>query len=583
MNANMNAKSLFTLTDEEEALQRDLPATLEPIREIAKATRTVFHFDKQWSDRAWDLFRDFGFTGFGIPEQPYGGIGGSSRGMVIFNEEISAIDAALGLSLGATISLVALPILVWGTDEQKSHFLPLFSSGQYKGCYAQTEPGAGSNVAGILGKARKENGVWRITKDCCFITNGDDADTGLVLARTDSKPNDRHYGLTMFIVDLNRARQEGTYIFGRNEEKAGLHLSSTTAFKLENCAADGILGEENQGWDVAMSTLVGSRATAIPSQANGIILGARDCARAYMEGRIQFGGSLDKIPVLRSMLLRIDAALHASRLLTWRAATYKDALGVKNWREWECEASQAKLFSAEAAEWVTSDAMQMMGGIGYMMKDGVGKHWHDGRIIKIYEGTSQIQELIIMRRLLKRLGLKNLWMLGARNKFSFATRKVAAYRLAMSWPVSSQGWQTEEQEFRSEILSCVSSQSDYNHDFVGAYFGLREQRSIFLTELGKTLHDFPPDPKGDTFPSPYFNLAYVFAVLEGAKLALWEAAFRVHQKGESLETCDIALAIDALRFAAERMASARASREYLATFPSLREEIEERGRLKSGE
>lgn len=572
----MDAEKLFVLTDEEETLRYGLPSTLEPFRKIAEETRTVFHFDKQWSDKAWKFFCDSGFTGFGIPEKPYGGLGGSSRGMVIFNEELSAIDAALGLSLGATISLVALPILVWGTDEQKSRWVTLLASGKIKGCYVQTETGAGSNVAGILGTARKENGAWLITKDCCFITNGDEADIGLALCRTDSKPNDRHFGLTMFIVDLNRARKDGTYILGRIEEKAGLHLSSTAAFKLERCVAEGVLGEENCGWDVAMSTLVGSRATAIPSQALGVIRGARDCAQKYMEERIQFM-PLDKIPVLRAMMRRIDAVLHASRLLTWRAAVYKDELGVKNWREWECEASQAKLFSGDAAERATSDAMQVMGGVGYMMKDGVGKYWHDGRIIKIYEGTAEIQKLIIMRRVLKRLGLKNLWMLGARNKFSFATRQAAAYRLARDWPMSSQGWQTEEEEF-----SFAMREAQWHvRELYGAYRKLLEQRYIFLTELGKTLHDFPPDPKGDTFPSPYFDLAYAFAALEGAKLALWEAAFRVHQKGDAIDTRDVAVAIDVLRFAAEIMVSAVVSREHLSKFPSLREEIEGKGQLKA--
>ncbi len=573
----MNAKDLFVLTEGEETLRRDLPAALEPIREIAKATCTLSHFDKQWADKAWNFFCESGFTGFGIPEKLYGGLGGSSRGMVIFNEELSSIDAALGLSLGATVSLVAFPIREWATDEQKLRWLPLFASGQHRGCYIQTEPGIGSNVAGILGKARKENGVWRITKDCCFITNGDEADTGIVLARTDSKPGDRHYGLTMFIVDLNRARKEGTYIFGRNEDKSGLHLSSTTAFKLEGCIAEGILGEENHGWDVAMSTLVGSRATAIPSQALGVIRGARDRAQKYTEERIQFI-PLDKIPVLRASLRRIDSALHASRLLTWRAALYKDELGVKNWRQWECEASQAKLFSAETAEWATSNAMQVMGGIGYMMKDGVGKFWHDGRIIKIYEGTADIQKLVIMRRVLRRLGEKNLWLLGARNKLSFATRQATAYCLAESWPVSSQGWSTEEEKFRSD-MSCANL--DYSPEFGSAYHELWEQRYIFLTELGKTLQDFEPDPKGVTFPSSYFNLAYVFSALEGAKLALWEAAFRANQKGEPLEVYDMAVAIDALRFAGELMASARKSREYLSKFPSLREEIEGKGQLKA--
>ncbi|MBU6414974.1 acyl-CoA dehydrogenase family protein [Patescibacteria group bacterium] len=576
----MNAEKLFVLTEEEDLLKHQLPEMLDPIRKIAEETKTIFHFDKQWSDKAWNFFRESGFTGFGIPDL-YGGVGWSSRAMIIFNEELSAIDAALGLSLGATISLVALSILAWGTDEQKSRWLHLFASGQIKGCYMQTEIEIGSNVAGILGTAVKENGVWRITKDCVFITNGAEsketgADVGLALARTAAKPGDRHYGLTMFIVDLNRARREGTYLFGRIEEKAGLHLSATATFKLERAVAEDILGEENHGWDVAMSTLVGSRATAIPSQALGVIRGARDKAREYMERRIQFL-PLDKIPILRSKMLRVDSALHASRLLSWRAALYKDEMGVKQWREWECEASQAKLFAGDAAKWAPSSAMQMMGGVGYMMKDGVGKYWHDGRIINIYEGTKEIQEIIVMRRLLKRLGMKNLWLLGARNKFSFATRHTAACWLALVWPVFSSGWSTEEKEFSFAMRNVQW----HNRELYGAYRKLIEQRYGFLMELGKTLQKFPPDPKGDTFPSPYFKLAYVFAALEGAKLALWEAAFRVQHKGEALGAYDIALAQDALGFASELLATSRKSRENLSSSPSLRKEIEGKGMLKA--
>lgn len=562
----MDAKSLFMLTEEEETLRRESPAALEPLREIARQTCTLSHFDKQRSNEAWDFFRDSGFTGFGIPEKPYGGIGGSSRGLVIFNEELSSIDSALGLLLGATLSLTALPILAWGTDDQKLRFLPLFASGEYRGCYIQTEPGAGSDVAGILGKARKENGVWRITKDCCFITNGDDADIGLVLARTDVKPDDRHYGLTMFIVDLKRARREGTYSFYRNEEKAGLHLSATTAFKLENCVAEEILGEENHGWDVAMSTLVGSRGTAIPSQGLGLIRGARDRAQSYMEGRIQFGFPLDKIPVLRFALRRIDAALHTARLLTWRAAVYKDALGVKNWREFECEASQAKLFAAEAAEWAVSEAMQAMGGVGYMMKDGIGKFWHDGRIIKIYEGTSGIQEMIIMRRLLKRFDRDRLkWLV-----FRMA-RLAAAKHFASEWPVFSSAWPTEEKEFKADIIAA----SVYAPELRDISQSVLVVRARFLRILGKTLSAFPPNLK-NTFPSPYFKLAYAFAALEGAKLALWDIAFRAKYHKKAPEVRDTALATMSLLFADERVSDAEKSVSYLLRFPSFRKEIEGR-------
>ena len=579
----MNAKDLFVLTEEEETLSELALASLEPIRKIADDTVTLLHFSKEWVDKAWETFCNF--TGLGIPEEPYKGIGGSSRGMVIFNEKLSSIDAALSLVLGATVSLVEIPILVWGTDDQKSYWLPLLASGKLKGCYIQTEPDKGSDVAGIKGKAAKvkygDCEEWWIKKDACFITNGDIANMGLVLVRTASDPARPHWGLTMFIVDLNRAKKEGTYFFDRNEDKAGLHLSSTSAFKLERCVADSILGEENHGWEVAMSTLAGSRATAIPSQAIGVMCGARDKTKKYMGEREVFGILCEFVPIMRMGLRRIDAAIQASRLLTWRAAVMRDELGARDQRPWESEASQAKLFASEAAEWATSDAMQLMGGKGYLMKDGVGKFWHDARIIKIYEGTSHIQEIVIMREFLKRLGRKRLFWLARNryNKISWLTRFIAADRYAISWPVSSPGWPTEEAEFQADAHRAA-----YFHcsELKKAYEKLICLRNVFLQELGRILEEFPFDPKKDkTFPSPYFGFAYAFSALEGAKLALWELAFLANHKDTAPASEEVARAILVLGLAEESVKLAQSYRELLSSFPSLKTEIEGKGKLRA--
>lgn len=540
------------------------------------------YFDIRKYNEARTIANALGMSGLGIAEE-FGGDGATACYNIIGGEEVSAIDPALALAFGAANTLAMKPIELFAPQELKEKWLPRMVSGELTGCYCQTTPRAGSDVANTEGRATQDaNGNWLVSKPCSFITGGRLANVGLVLVRTpvapdDPRRNDSHYGLTMFLVDMDRARREGTFIFHRDEHKAGLHMSLTSAIEFVSAVADGILGTLHEGWKVAMYILAASRAKAISPQAIGTGEGVSELAHNYAEQRTQFGLKLNEMPTERERLLKIDAGVNMSRFLAWRAALLLDEIGGLDSRPWQMEASCAKLVSSEMAEWAPSEAMQLMGGTGYIMDAKVAKFWQDGRVIKIYEGTSGVQCIIIMRGLLERLGRKNLGLLGhPAFKYSFATRQATAYQLARDWPVSSSGWPTEEEEFSSEMHRAY----DHCPELQIAYHKLREYRYAFLVGLGKTLQDFPPDPKGVTFPSPYFKFAYAFALLEGAKLALWELAFLTNQKNEAPETSDTARAETALGLAKKELRYAEDYREDLALFPALRKKIETEGKLK---
>lgn len=539
-------------------------------REIEDTALNPSHFNKKKAEQAFAIFRNLCILGLGMPEE-FGGQGNAgSRMDIIVGETLSAIDAAITLSFGAAHSLAMKPILVHGTDAQKKKWLPRMVSGEIRGCYCQTEPDTGSNVAGIKGYARQDkDGVWRVWKQCQFITGGDQSGVALVLVKTpvaddDEHKGESHYGFTMFLVDLELARRENTVEFLRNESKAGLEMSPTTAMNFEGAVADSVLGELHRGWRIAMSLLAGSRATAIPAQAIGIGQTMSDEARKYAVSRTQFDRTLSTFPVQRERMLRIDL-IYAARLLAWHAAMLKDELGHKDQRPWEMEASIAKLFASETGVASSLEAMRLMGGMGYMRESFVPKFLADSLVIPIYEGTNDIQKIVIMRWLLQRFGGKRLkWLVFPMSRFA------AAKHFASEWPVASAAWPNQEKEFKADVVSASAYAKELRvllHDLLGL-------RADFLRTFGKTLAAFPPDPKDKTFPSPYFKLAHAFAALEGAKLVLWDTAFRTKRGKKAPETDAVALATMALSFAKEPVLVAENHVADLMKFPSFRKEIE---------
>ena len=407
----LSPEELFSLPDDEKMFQEILRKQLaseKRFQEIIAKSEKARDFDRDLFWEAFQYFREIGFTAYGLPDE-YGGTAMSSRASVILTDEICQHDGGIGLSLGATVSLVSSPITLFGTDEQKQKWLPKIIAGDIVACYCQSEPDAGSDIASIKMTAQKRNGKWVLNGTKHFITNGSEAALGIVVARIGPHP---HKGLAVFVVDLEEAKRMGQLTILRNEHKPGLHLSPTTAMQFDDCVADSVLGniEENdpkygmyspEAWGIINATLVGSRASAIPAQGLGVVRGALREAKAAISGRKQFGEDIIEFPVQRKRVLRIEAALRMGELLAWRAALLRDKLGKQDSRPWQAEASMAKLWCSELAEWGTSEAMQLCAGIGYT-NPKVYKFWLDGRIVKIYEGTSDVQMLIIAGETMRR-------------------------------------------------------------------------------------------------------------------------------------------------------------------------------------
>jgi alkylation response protein AidB-like acyl-CoA dehydrogenase len=281
-------------------------------------------------------------------------------------------------------------ILRFGTDEQKQRWLPRMASGAVIGAFCLTEPQAGSQADALKTQAVRDGDAWVLNGAKLFTTNGSRAGVAIVFAVTDPAAGKK--GLSAFLVP---AETPGFHV-GRPEHKLGIRASDTCAIMLENCRVPHghLLGQEGQGLKVALSNLEGGR-IGIAAQAVGIARAALEAANQYASERVQFGRPIAEHQVIAHMLADMHTRLNAARLLVHHAARLRGA-GVS------CisEASQAKLFSSETAEWVCSKAIQIFGGYGYLQDYPVERHYRDARITQIYEGTSEIQKLVIARQLI---------------------------------------------------------------------------------------------------------------------------------------------------------------------------------------
>jgi butyryl-CoA dehydrogenase len=293
--------------------------------------------------------------------------------------------------LSVNNSLVCDPLLKFGSEEQKREFLVPLAAGKKLGCFALTEPGAGSDPAGLLSTARRDGEDYVLNGNKLFITNGTHADVALVFASTDLEK--KHRGITCFIVPTDTPG----YSHGTHEFKLGVNASGTTelAFQEMRIPAAWRLGGEGEGFKVAMSTLDGGR-IGIAAQAVGIAQGAFEEALAYAQERKQFGQAISKFQAIQFYLADMATELDAGRLLTWKAAWTKE-----NRPRFSLEAAQAKLFASEMAQRVTNKALQIHGGYGYTKEYNVERYFRDARITEIYEGTSEIQKMVIADQVLK--------------------------------------------------------------------------------------------------------------------------------------------------------------------------------------
>ncbi len=327
---------------------------------------------------------ELGLTGICVPEE-YGGAGADFVSYVLVLEEISRADAGIGVTLAVHTSAATLPIVSFGSEEQRRRFVPPLARGDELGAFALTEPEAGSDPASLRARAEAHGDGWRLTGAKQWITNGADAGTIVLFARADA-------GVTCFLVDGD----SGGLAVTRSAEKLGLASSSTVDLALDGVEVgrDRLLGEEGRGLPIALATLDGGR-IGIAAQAVGIAQAAYDAARAYALEREQFGRPIAEFQAIQWKLADMATEIDAARLLTYRAAWLRDR------GEPHTEAgAKAKLFASGVARRHTGEAIQILGGYGYTKEFPVERYYRDAKVTEIYEGTSEIQRLVIARSIL---------------------------------------------------------------------------------------------------------------------------------------------------------------------------------------
>ena len=331
----------------------------------------------------------YGLLGVPFPTE-YGGAGADHISYAITVEELSRVCASTGVICSAHTSLCCWPIFNWGNEEQKKKYLPDLLSGKKLGAFGLTEPNAGTDASGQQTRAEDMGDYWLLNGAKVFITNGGYAETFVVMAMTDKTKG--NHGISAFIVEKG---DEG-FSIGKTEDKMGICASSTTELIFQNCKIpkDRLLADVGQGFKVAMSTLDGGR-IGIASQALGIAQGALDVTVEYMKARKQFGKKLSQMQALQFTVAELATQIEAARLLVYRAADMKDkhlAYGPA--------AAMAKLFAAETAMHVTTKCVQLHGGYGYTKDYPVERMMRDAKITEIYEGTSEVQKMVIAASIL---------------------------------------------------------------------------------------------------------------------------------------------------------------------------------------
>lgn len=374
--------------DEEQLMIRDLA------REIAdeKVMPVRAELDEK-EEFPWDIMNILAqsdFFGIYIPEE-YGGMGKGSLELSIAIEELSR--ACLGVSTSyAANALGTYPILLHSTEDQKKRFLPDIASGKKLVAFALTEASAGSDASGVQTTARLEGNEYVLNGTKQWITNGGEAEIYTVIAMTDKAKGAR--GASAFIVE----KETPGFNFGKKENKLGIRASSTRELIFEDCRIpkENIIGREGMGFIVAMKTLDKSR-TGVGAQGVGVAQGALDAALDFSIGRRQFGQSIASIQAVQHMLANMATEIEAARSLVYSVARFIDS-GTKDVSK---ESAMAKLFATDVAMKVTVDAVQVMGGSGYMREYPVEKMMRDAKILQIYEGTNQIQRNIIGQALIR--------------------------------------------------------------------------------------------------------------------------------------------------------------------------------------
>ncbi|MGW5271712.1 acyl-CoA dehydrogenase family protein [Streptomyces sp. NPDC004044] len=374
----------------------ELSEEQEAVRQLAKdfVAREITPHVVEW-DRAENVDRSIvkklgslGFLGLTVPEE-YGGSGGDHLAYCLVTEELGRGDSSVRGIVSVSLGLVAKTIATWGDEEQKRQWLPRLTAGEAIGCFGLTEPGTGSDAGNLTTKAVRDGDSYVINGTKMFITNGTWADVVLLFARTDDTPG--HKGISAFLVPTDTPGLTRRTIHG----KLGLRGQATAEVVLEDVRvpATTLLGPEGKGFSVAMSALAKGR-MSVAAGCVGIAQAALDAAVGYAGEREQFGKSIASYQLVQELISDIAVDVDAARLLTWRVADLID-----RGEDFATAASKAKLFASEAAVRAANNALQVFGGYGYIDEYPVGKLLRDARVMTLYEGTSQIQKLIIGRAL----------------------------------------------------------------------------------------------------------------------------------------------------------------------------------------
>ena len=376
----------FDLTDE----QREIQALAREVADTEIAPNAAewdreHRFPRELVARLGEL----GLMGVCVPQE-LGGAGADFVSYVLVLEELSRADAGVGVTVAVHTSAATLPIVAFGTEEQRRRFVPPLARGEAIGAFALTEPGSGSDAGSLRTTAVPDGDGWRLTGTKQWCTNGSHASTFILFARTDPETAGAR-GVSAFVLDPEHVEVT------REEEKLGLHSSSTADLRLDGALVgrDRLLHEERKGFTVAMSTLDAGR-IGIASQAVGIAQAALDTARAYALEREQFGRRIADFQAIQFTLADMATEIAAARALTLRAARLKEA-GLPHGPE----GAMAKLFASRVAVKASQDAIQVLGGYGYTREFPAERYYRDAKITEIYEGTSEIQRIVIARDLLR--------------------------------------------------------------------------------------------------------------------------------------------------------------------------------------
>ncbi len=375
------------LSEEQRLLQKSVREFAESeVKPLARELDETGHFPRETFRKAAEL----GLTGVALPEGE-GGAGFDHIGYTIVIEEISRCCASTGVILSVQNSLYCDPVHRFGTEEQKKKFLLPFARGEKIGCYALTEPQAGSNAAALQTKAVKKGDRYVINGTKAWITNGGAADAAIVYVNTEPATGEK--GITALVVE----RGTPGFKVGKEEKKLGISATACSELAFTDCEVPvtNRIGNEGEGYKVALSTLDGGR-IGIGAQATGIAQGAFEAAAKYSQERLAFGHPIAEFQVIQFMLADMATEIDAARLLV-RKAAWKQDTGAR----FTIDAAIAKLFASEMATRVTHKAIQVHGGNGYSREYPVERNYRDARITEIYEGTSEIQRLVISSWVLK--------------------------------------------------------------------------------------------------------------------------------------------------------------------------------------